>query len=140
MTAYILDENHRPGAHWFTEDRLNDPELIAFADTKYEFFGPSVTTLDCFDDFRRGSFTEAVVEIEYTDGSRETESVLYPKGHPRNNFTMEEENEHFRLCCRPFMEEETVEEILRLVGTLEELDDITVLAEKLSDVRKEFAI
>ena len=140
MTAYILDGNHRPGAHWFTEDRLNDPELIAFADTKYEFFGPSVTTLDCFDDFRRGSFTEAAVEIEYTDGSRETESVLYPKGHPRNNFTMEEENEHFRLCCCPFMEEETVEEILRLVGTLEELDDITVLAEKLSDVRKEFAI
>lgn len=140
MTSYIMDKNHSSGAHWFTEDRLNNPELIEFADTKYEFFGPNVTTLDCFDDFRAGSFTEAQVEIYFKDGSVEKEANIYPKGHPLNNFTMDEECDHFRHCCGPYMDAENVESIISLVRELEKLEDINELAEKLSAVRKEYEV
>lgn len=135
MSAYIMDERHEAGAHWFTEDKLVNKDLIDFADNKFEFFGPDVSTLDCFDEFRRNEFQEAVVEIFFNDGSVEVESVIYPKGHPKNNFTLEEECEHFRLCCGPYMDEENIEKIINLVSKLENETDISQLAGILGKVK-----
>ena len=131
MTTYIMDEQHRPGAHWFSEDKLNDEKLIEFADNKFEFFGPNVSTLDCFDEFRKNSFAQADVEIFFTDGSVEKESVLYPKGHPKNNFSMEEECEHFRECCKGIISDENIEAVIKTVAELENVEDINSLTEKL---------
>lgn len=129
MTAYIMDKTHTPGSHWFTQDRLNDGELIEFADTKYEFFGPKVTTLDCFDEFRENSFPESEVEVLLKSGGTLREKLRFPKGHPENNFTFDEECRHFRRCCAPYMPEEQIEKIIEMTQALEELEDIAPLAE-----------
>lgn len=131
MTAYIMDKTHIPGSHWFSEERLNDQKLIDFANSKYQFFGPSVTTLDCFEEFRKNSFPESVVEVHLTDGTVITEAVRYPKGHPRNNFTMQEEDAHFRNCCEPYMDQGQIDHIIQAVEHLEEMDDVAFLPELL---------
>ena len=129
MTAYIMDKTHTPGSHWFSEERLNDQALIDFANSKYQFFGPSVTTLDCFEEFRKNSFPESEVEVHLTDGTVLTEAVRYPKGHPQNNFTMWEEGAHFRNCCGPYMDQGQIDHILQAVEHLEEMDDVAALPE-----------
>lgn len=132
MTTYIMDERHIPGSHWFSEDMLNNEKLIEFANSKYEFFGSEVSTLDCFDEFRTGSFPDATVEVCFKNGSSISETVRYPKGHPKNNFTMEEECEHFRRCCEPYTDRETIERIIEYVKSLETMEDISPLAELLA--------
>lgn len=136
LTSYLLDPTHTKGAHWFTGEKLNDPRLIAFADTKYEYFGPVKTPLGCFEEFRTGSFPEATVEVHLKDGTVYSETTRYPKGHPRNNFTMEEECRHFYDCCRPYMPEEQIRAIQEKVKHLEDLNDIGELA-RLCAVYKE---
>ena len=136
LTAYLMDETHTPGSHWFSQERLNDPALIAFADSKYEFFGPSVSTLDCFEEFRNNSFPAAEVEIRLQNGEVLREAVRYPKGHPQNNFTMEEERAHFRTCCTPYLRQTQIDAILRLVDRLETLEDIAPLAEQFGISRR----
>ena len=131
LTSYILDPTHTKGAHWFTEDKLNDPALIEFADTRYEFFGPVKTPLGCFEEFRTGSFPDATVEVLLSDGTVLSESCRYPKGHPRNNFTLEEECQHFYDCCKPYMPEAQIRMIQDKVMHLENLEDICELAEQL---------
>ena len=128
MTSYILDETHTKGSHWFTEEKRNDPRLIDFADTRYEFFGPLKTPLGCFEEFRTGAFPDATVEVCLKNGDILSNTLRYPKGHPRNNFTMEEECGHFRECCGPFMPEDQINAIIDYVTRLEELDDVEVLA------------
>ena len=55
--------------------------------------------------------------------------MRYPKGHPLNNFTLPEQYDHFRLCCKPYMPAEQIEKIITMVDKLEEMDDVNKLAE-----------
>ncbi len=126
LSAYIMDPHM--GAQWFSEERRHDPELIAFAE-RFTYSGGPRTPNDNFDEFKTGSFPEISVTVTLKDGTVLTETMRYPKGHPRNNFTMEEEYDHFRLCCGPYMPAGQIEQIIALVADLEELDDIGRLAE-----------
>lgn len=130
LTAYLMDDTHTMGAHWFTEDMLVNQKLIDFCNSKYDYTGaPNVIPLDNFDIFQTGSFPEVTVSVTLKDGTVLTKTMRYPKGHPRNNFTLEEEYDHFRLCCKPYMSEEQIEKIIKLVDRLENLDSIRPLAE-----------
>lgn len=126
LTAYIMDP--RMGAHWFTEDMLNNRTLIDFAEN-FEYFGEPRIPNDCFKEFEKGTFPEVTVKVYLKDGTELTETMRHPKGHPRNNFTMEEEFNHFRMCCKPYMKPEQIEKIISLVAMLEDLENIGELAE-----------
>lgn len=130
LTAYLMDKTHTMGAHWFTDDMLNNQELIDFCNSRYDYTGaPTATPPTCFAEFQAGSFPEVTVEVTLKDGTVLAKTMRYPKGHPLNNFTLEEEYDHFRLCCKPYMKAEQIERIIDLVSRLETLDNIRPLAE-----------
>lgn len=125
LTAYIMD--HRMGAQWFTEEMRNNSALIEFT-KKFEYTGETRIPNDNFDEFKTGSFPEVSVEVTLSDGTVLAHTMRYPKGHPRNNFTLKEEYDHFRLCCSPYMKSARMENIIRLTDKLEGLADIGELA------------
>ena len=126
LTAYILD--HTMSAKWFSKEMRHN-ETLMNASKLYEFFGPTKNPTDCFDEFKAGSFPEVTVEVYFKDGSCESKTMRYPKGHPLNNFTLPEQYDHFRLCCKPYMPAEQIEKIITMVDKLEEMDDVNKLAE-----------
>lgn len=125
LTAYLM--NPEMGAEWFTEEMRNNEKLIEFTE-KIKPFGPTQVPHDNFEIFKTGSFPEVTLEIHLNDGTVHSKTMRYPKGHPRNNFTMEEQYEHFRLCTRPYMKKEQIERIIAIVDKLEELDNFDELA------------
>lgn len=127
LTAYLMDP--KPGAHWFTEDMRNNAELIAFTG-KFEHFGETRTPQDNFDEFKRGEFPLVRLEISLDDGRHLVGEMRYPKGHPKNNFTWEEEADHFRLCCSPYMSGERIEKVIAAVRDLESVADMSTVAEQ----------
>ena len=56
------------------------------------------------------------------------EKAQFPKGHPQNNFTLEEEYDHFRNLCSPYMPAEQIERFIQIVDKLEEAPDLHELA------------
>lgn len=126
VSVYFMDPE-AVGVSWFTKERRNDPKLIALTE-KFKAMGEEVSTYEMFNIFKEGSFPEVILEVDLKDGRSLQEKLRYPKGHPRNNFTMEEELEHFRLTCRDFVPAEQVEAIIEKVLHLEELEDFSELA------------
>jgi 2-methylcitrate dehydratase PrpD len=125
LSAYIMD--HRMGAQWFNEEMRNNEKLIEFT-KKFEYHGETRVPNDNFDEFKTGSFPEIGLEVTLKDGTSLSHTMRYPKGHPRNNFTMDEQRDHFRLCCEPYMESDQIERIIEIVGSLENLQNIGELA------------
>ncbi|QQO10768.1 MmgE/PrpD family protein [Breznakiella homolactica] len=126
LTAYIMDP--KMSAAWFSEEMRNNRELIDFT-TKFSYFGESRIPYDNFAIFKRGDFPEVTVEIELNDGSVLTETMSYPKGHPKNNFTLAEEYDHFRMCCGPYMSSGQIEKMIAFIDTLETAESMRPFAE-----------
>lgn len=126
LTAYIMDPHM--GAQWFSDEMRNNKKLIDFAD-RFEYFGETRNFIDNFDEFKTGSFPEITVEVLLKDGDVLSKTMRYPKGHPRNNFTLKEQYNHFRLCCSPYMKSEQIEKIINIVDKLEDLENVRKLAE-----------
>lgn len=126
FTAYIMDP--QMGAQWFSEEMRNNQKLIDFA-SKFEYYGETRIPNDNFDEFKTGSFPEIAVEVTLKDGTVLSKTMRYPKGHPRNNFTLAEQYDHFRLCCSPYMKSEQIEKIICIVDKLEDLKNVRELAE-----------
>jgi 2-methylcitrate dehydratase PrpD len=74
------------------------------------------------------------VTIQTKDGNKHTKQVIYPKGHPKNPMTIDDIIRKFRKClpfsARPFPDS-NVDEIIRMVGNLEEIADMTKLVDLL---------
>lgn len=128
LSAYIVDPQHTMGAHWFSP-QMRESDEIAELSKKYTFGGSEVIPFDNFEIFKTGSFPEIVLRITLKDGTVLSKSMRYPKGHPQNNFTNEEEYDHFRMVCAPYMSKEKMEKIISIVDRLEELEDINELAQ-----------
>lgn len=129
--AYIL--NPVPGAHWFTEDQLDQEEVINLAG-KFKEVGETKVPIEHFDIFKQGSFPEMTVEVELTDGTLLKKTAAFPKGHPKNNTTLEEEYELFRQITTPFLGETQAEQFIKAVDNLENLENLKDAAKNL--VRK----
>ena len=127
LTAYLTDPE--PGAHWFSDEMRNSEELIAFTG-RVGFFGETRTPFQNFADFQNGSFPLVGMEIALKDGRVLKDEIRFPKGHPRNPFTWAEELEHFSRCCAPWMKAQRIEAIIDAVEHLEELDDVSRIAEQ----------
>lgn len=126
--AYIL--NPVPGAHWFTQEQLNRSDLIELAG-KFKEVGEVKVPVEHFDVFKQGSFPEMTVEVELTDGTILRKTEAFPKGHPKNNTTLEEEYELFRRITTPILGEAQAEAFIQAVDDLENLKDLREAARNL---------
>lgn len=125
LGAYLI--KRKMSADWFTEDMLNSEEIFEFA-TKFEPYGDERSFYDNFEIFKAGSFPEFTLELYFKDGTSMVEKAQFPKGHPQNNFTLEEEYDHFRNLCSPYMPAEQIERFIQIVDKLEEAPDLHELA------------
>ena len=124
LTAYLMDPHM--GAQWFSDEMRNNQTLIDFTD-KFEAYGQQIVFYDNFEIFKTGSFPEFKLDIILKDGTTLVKTMQFPKGHPKNNFTLEEEYDHFRLCCSPYMPAEQIERFIAIVDKLEDAENLDEL-------------
>lgn len=131
FAAYLTDQN--PGAHWFTDDKLKGGVLPDISD-KIEFFGPRRNPLEQFEFFWKGSFPETTLEIKLKDGRMLSHTLQFPKGHPKNPFTWEEEISGFKkkVTC---LTEKQKDQFIDSIRNLEYVEDLSELSDYL--MRKE---
>ncbi|MDR1520866.1 MAG: MmgE/PrpD family protein [Planctomycetota bacterium] len=130
-TVYLMKPDN-PGYDWFTPEMRNSGELIEFT-KKFTYPGEPAITYDHFVKFMgTGEFPEVTVEVELDDGAVYKETLRYPKGHPRNNFTLDECGDHFRRCCEPFLDAKKIEKFVDAIRNLEKVDNMRPIAELLS--------
>ena len=77
----------------------------------------------------------AIVTIKTKGGKEHTKMVHYVKGHPKNPMTIDDMVEKFRACL-PFsatpISGDRMNEIVRTVANLEQVDDVAVIARLLA--------
>lgn len=129
FAAYIL--NPSPSAAWFTDDQLNRPEILELA-KKIKSIGETFTPRDNFAVFEQGDFPAVTVTVKLHNGEVLTKTLSYPKGHPLNNTTLEEEYKLFRAITIPFIGEEQAEKFIEAIDRLEEVADISDIANNLN--------
>lgn len=128
IAAYVLDP--RPSAYWFTDDRLDHKDVLELAG-KFKEIGDVRTPNDHFNIFKQGSFPEMTIEVELTDGTVLKKTITYPKGHPQNNTTLEEEYVLFRQIAAPFIGEKEADEVIESIANLENLENLDEIAKRL---------
>lgn len=129
FAAYIL--NPEPSANWFTDDQLNRSEVLELA-KKIKSVGEKFTPRDNFAVFEQSDFPTVTVTVTLKDGTVLQKSLSYPKGHPKNNTTLEEEYELFRKITIPFIGEKQAEAFIRAIDQLETVTDISDIAGNLN--------
>lgn len=126
LTALMMHPEHRLDAGSFSDEMRHSEELIAFCE-KYEGYGETTTFFRNFAIFKTGSFPVFTLEVVLKDGTVLRKSCQFPKGHPCNNFSLEEEYEHYRKACGPYLPKEQIERMIQVVDKLEEADNIEEL-------------
>ena len=127
IAALLLDPT--PGAQWYTAERMHDPELLALASKVRP--GPSneQDLQVSFNTFQDGDFVDKTITVKCKDGRVLTRSCNYPKGHPKNQMTMDEVCERFRVQTRNALTPERAEEILDTLRNIENMDDMSHIGE-----------
>lgn len=116
-----------PASVW-TEDTLRDPRILRLS---------ALTTLVRDDDLeqiaqQKNHYGGARVTLTLHDGTRREALVHNSKGTIENPMTPCEIEDKFRRLSSPVLPDEQVDEVLRLVRSLEDLDDVGRLARALS--------
>lgn len=111
----------------FSEEGIRDPEVNGMADRVTPVHDPAMASQDTV-------LTPTIVEIKTKSGQLFSQRVDFPKGNPKNPVTMDETVESFRRCCayaaRP-LSPERAEEAIKLILNLEEVKDVSQVAELL---------
>lgn len=128
LAAYILNPN--PGGHWFTEDQLERKEVLELA-SKITEHGEVVTPNDNFDKFKQGDFPTMTIDVELKDGTVLTKTAAYPKGHPKNNTSLEEEYALFKNITAQYIGEKQADTFIEGIKNLENLENLNELARNL---------
>ena len=121
VAAMLLDP--KPGSHWFDAERLRDPEILALAG-KVSGAEPEVITSQRFKMFQKGEFVDARIEIRLRDGRNLSRSVVFPKGHPRNMFTLDEHRDFFVETSAGVIDDERQRRVVDAVYNLSDIDNI----------------
>lgn len=127
LTALMMHPEHRLDASSFSDEMRNNEALIQFCG-KYEGYGKTATFFDNFAIFKTGSFPVFTIDVTLKDGTELHKSCQFPKGHPKNNYTLEEEYEHYRKATAPYLPASQIEAMIELVDKLEQAPDISRLA------------
>ena len=127
IAALLLDP--MPGPQWYTAERMHDPELLALAAKVKP--GPSAEQdlQESFNTFQDGGFVNKTITVKCTDGRVLTRSLNYPKGHPKNQLSLEEVCERFRVQARDALSPERMEAALHTLMNIENQDDMSMIGE-----------
>ncbi len=113
----------------FTEAAVTDPRRIALARKVEVLHDPAITA-------RGAKFRHLVrVEVHFTDGTTETETVEAPRGSEQKFASEADVVEKFRKLARGTCSDAAAERIVELVLGCERLDDIGALAAALAQPR-----
>ena len=85
--------------------------------------------MDQFGEFWTGSFPDATVEIILKDGTKLSQTMRYPKGHPKNKFTWAEQVDMFKKQASVALSEERIEKLVKAVENIEDIDDFSTVGE-----------
>jgi 2-methylcitrate dehydratase PrpD len=121
FATILLDP--QPGAHWFAAERLCDAEILGLAG-KIKAAGPEVITSMRFKMFQKGEFVDARTEVRLRDGRSLSRTIGFPKGHPRNMFTLDEHKDFFVETSASVIDRERKDHVVDAVYNLENIDDI----------------
>ena len=121
--------DYTPGPQWYTAERMHDPELLALAAKVKP--GPSAEQdlQESFNTFQDGDFVSKTITVKCRDGRVLSRPLYYPKGHPKNQLTMEEVCERFRVQTRNALSPEKAEAVLNTLMNIENLEDMTAVGE-----------
>lgn len=124
FAAYLDDPN--PSCDWFSADKLQGGVLFDLSD-RLSFFGPKRNPLGQFEFFWKGDFPETTLQVDLKDGTRLEHTLRYPKGHPKNPFTWEEEIASFRGKAKCLTAEQQ-DRLIEAVRHLEQVEDLSSLS------------
>ena len=114
--------------HHFTDEAIKDARVLEVAAKVKAVIEPEFTALI-------SSQAPVRIEIETKQGKVGPLRAEYPKGSPENPMTFDECLDKFRKCTdfsvKP-LPRENIEEVIDLVGRLEEVRDITALVRLLA--------
>lgn len=119
----------KPSHKWYAEEKLSDPRVLDLI-SKVEvsktqnFFMP----FQCFSELWAGRwFSPVIVEIITRDQKHFKGKAYYPRGHPQNPLTDDELREKFRNASTYTLNCELVNELIKMVNRLEEVNDVSEL-------------
>lgn len=115
-----------PSDDWYSLESRSSEALRELSGI-VEYFGPQANRLHMFEVFWQGTFPETTVEVVCRDGRTFRETLRCPKGHPRNNFTLQEEQEFFVARAADFIGRENAEKFAQGVAQLEACADLNEL-------------
>ena len=121
LAAYLNDPD--ASADWFSDENRAGGR-VAEIESKIELLEPKMGAMDAFLEFFDGTFPEFTVTVKLKNGEEYVEKLRYPKGHPRNQFSLDEERAFFKHITTPFLGEEKANAFVAAIDDLENVADI----------------
>ena len=123
------------GYDWLDEKYLTDPTILDMA-SKFKGVGEESLISHNFDTFQQGSYPEYGMKITMKDGTEYSESMRYPKGHPKNDYTLKECVDVFKLATGDVMSEAEQDALCDFVNRLEDCVDMSEIGKLLKARRR----
>jgi len=115
-----------PGGGWFAEEKMNSKEVLNILKKIKIEEDPEATSLF---GSTKGAIQRATVDITTMEGKTFTERVDYKRGSVTRPFTDNELKNKFRDLATPVLKTKKTDEVIQMVDKLEEIGDISTLAE-----------
>jgi 2-methylcitrate dehydratase len=110
--------------HHYEPDRIRDPNVLSLMKKMEVRVDPDIDRM----------YPEAIpnkVVVKLVDGREVEARVDYPKGHPKNPMTWQDIEEKFTRLAKPYLTQDRIREIIKLVKELDVLDNVRKLYKKL---------
>lgn len=121
-----------PGAYWYTPEMMKDKDVIALAKRVKPGKSPEDSPMTGFKQFRNGSYPMKTITVTLKDGRTFTGSMDCHPGHPANMMPREEFVSRFRIQAAPALQGEKLEQAIRTICNIEEVDDIAAVCNMLA--------
>jgi 2-methylcitrate dehydratase PrpD len=126
LANYVL--HPEPNSSWYSDENIFSPTVMEMVNRVKKMEGAMDVDLGHeFRNYWNGSWMPAQVAIVTKARKRFMGYATYPKGHPSNPLTYEELKQKFRYAATDVLGKDRVNEIITLVGKLEDIKDITEL-------------
>ena len=126
MAMYL--KGPKVGYYWLDAKYLKDPEILKVA-SKVHGVGETSLIPHNFDKFQKGSYPEYGMKITMKDGTVYEETMQFPKGHPKNDYTRQECIDVFKLATSDVMSAEKQDALCDFIlNKLEHCADMAEIA------------
>ena len=118
------------GAAWHNEEKMQSKEVIDMLKRIKVEEDPEATNLF---NSTKGYIQRATADIITKEGRTFSERIDYKKGQGENPFTDDELKNKFQNLAMPVLKAKKANEVIQMVDRLEEISDISTLAEALKE-------